>query len=235
MEQESRPVGAEGKTAKRAQYFEIFRRAAESVLEGDEAELLWLLREFNLPLCYSTALYVVLKQGRWRDAKNPQAYIKTAAKREALKADKPASKEIPLVSMTAPVDYLHKKSGGGITTHKIGGARIYDVCDHEGPTDSEGRELPTFKGKAVPEYLCSLEDDEPDACLVIDWQKVYARAGVDEYEQRILSLRSKGWTAQKIFDSATSDRENRELQNAYRRVDDGPLKSRITKALEASE
>src|SRR6478736_3059475 len=31
------------------------------------------------------AIYEAIRQGRWRSAKNPKAYIKTVAKREALK------------------------------------------------------------------------------------------------------------------------------------------------------
>ena len=237
MKRASKPVDVASKTSKRAQLIEIFSRAAETAFEGHEAEWTWLLTsELSLPLCYSTAVYEVLKQGRWKDAENPKAYIKTAARREALKAGDGLSKEFALVSSKSAKSAIddYDKSGGGVTAHKIGGKRIYDVCDREVPTDSEGRELAIFNGKAVAEYLCSPEDDEPDARWKIDFQKVYAEAGADEHEQRILTLRSNGFTAQEIYDSAPSDREKQELQNAYRRVD-GPLKSRIAKLLEGTE
>jgi hypothetical protein len=231
---------------KRAQYIEIFNRAAESVLEDHEAEWTWLLANvLNLPPCYSTAVYEVLKQGRWRDAKYPKAYIKTAATREALKADKPSSREITLTPTRVSIGHLDKGASrddkddanpneGGITYYKRGGMRVIDNGgEWVGPTDSEGRELPTFNGKAVPVYLCTLQDDEPDARLVIDMAKVWRRIGADEFEQKVFLLRAKQLTAREIFDSATSDRERQELEAAYRRLD--RLKPLIREALEASE
>jgi len=85
--------------------------------------------------------------------------------------------------------------------------------------DEEGRQLPTINGKPVPECLVSLEDDEPDAQLIIDWSKVGRQVPTDEQEQCILELRALGQTREAILASAESDEERLELQAAWRRLD----------------
>lgn len=41
--------------------------------------------ELALPLGFFPAVVEALRQGRWREAKNPKAYLKTVAGREAVK------------------------------------------------------------------------------------------------------------------------------------------------------
>jgi hypothetical protein len=47
------------------------------------------------------ALREALRQGRWRKAKNPRAYIKTVVRREALHEKSAAAAKNPLVLMPA--------------------------------------------------------------------------------------------------------------------------------------
>lgn len=46
---------------------------------------MWIMQELRLGPQYFLAIREAVQQGRWRTAKNPKAYIKTVAKREALK------------------------------------------------------------------------------------------------------------------------------------------------------
>jgi hypothetical protein len=54
---------------------------------GDEIneEWEWLLDQLDLPEEYFLGVLEAVQQGRWRTAKNPWAYVKTVAKREAAK------------------------------------------------------------------------------------------------------------------------------------------------------
>src|SRR5436189_59223 len=71
--------------------------------------------------------------------------------------------------------------------------------------DDEGRKNPEMKGRPVSEDLLMLEDDAPDAKLVINWPKVGARAGLDADEVHILELRSAGLTREVILSKLAQD------------------------------
>lgn len=71
--------------AERAQWMMLLDAAGQR--PGDEINEDWerLLEGLGLPLDYFLAVVEAIRQGRWRDAKNPRTYVKTVAKREALK------------------------------------------------------------------------------------------------------------------------------------------------------
>ena len=60
---------------------------AASHRPGDEIndEWEWLLDQLDLSAECFLAVLETIRQGRWRTAKNPRAYVKTVAKREARK------------------------------------------------------------------------------------------------------------------------------------------------------
>ncbi|MGZ4830163.1 MAG: hypothetical protein ACXV5J_09725 [Candidatus Angelobacter sp.] len=59
--------------------------AAKLSVEQSSAVWVWLMQELRLGPQYFLAIREAVQQGRWRTAKNPKTYIKTVAKREALK------------------------------------------------------------------------------------------------------------------------------------------------------
>ena len=63
----------------------------------------WLLGQLGLTPEDYPAVLEALRQGRWREAKNPRAYLKTVARREALKEQLAAQKldNLILVPTTA--------------------------------------------------------------------------------------------------------------------------------------
>jgi hypothetical protein len=72
--------------AGREQVASIFERAlAEPAYETNRAAWDELLTLLNLKLCYQPAVASVLKEGRWRTASNPRAYVATASARLALR------------------------------------------------------------------------------------------------------------------------------------------------------
>lgn len=83
----------------REEWLAIFEVASQR--PGDEIndEWRWLLEQLRMSTEYYPALLEALRQGRWRNAKNPKAYLKTVAKREYLNEKAATAAADPLVLM----------------------------------------------------------------------------------------------------------------------------------------
>jgi hypothetical protein len=68
-----------------AEWLAVLEAASQLRPEQTNAEWEWLMQQLGLGPQYFLAVREAVHQGRWRNAKNPKAYIKTVAKREALK------------------------------------------------------------------------------------------------------------------------------------------------------
>src|SRR5690242_11125391 len=69
----------------KAEWLGILETAAKVEVEQSSAVWVWIMQELRLGPQYFLAVREAVLQGRWRTAKNPKTYIKTVAKREALK------------------------------------------------------------------------------------------------------------------------------------------------------
>src|SRR5579864_4549099 len=69
----------------KAEWLGVLETAAQLSVEQSSAVWVWLMHELRLGPQYFLAIRAAVQQGRWRTAKNPKTYIKTVAKREALK------------------------------------------------------------------------------------------------------------------------------------------------------
>ena len=69
----------------KAEWLGVLETAAKLGVEQSNAVWIWLMHELRLGPQYFLAVREAVQQGRWRIAKNPKTYIKTVAKREALK------------------------------------------------------------------------------------------------------------------------------------------------------
>lgn len=67
-------------------------------------EWAWLLDQLDMTAEQYPAVLEALRQGRWREAKNPRAYLKTVARREALKEQLTAQKQDNLVLVPATAE-----------------------------------------------------------------------------------------------------------------------------------
>lgn len=70
-------------TAERTQWMAILEAASQQPCDHVNEEWEWLLDQLGLPPSIFLAVLEAVQQGRWRTAKNPKAYIKTVARREA--------------------------------------------------------------------------------------------------------------------------------------------------------
>jgi hypothetical protein len=108
----------------------------------------------------------------------------------------------------------------------VGAVKIGSVWKARNPLDGpvfmddEGREIPVVAGRPVPEDLLMPEDDEPDAKLVLNWPKVADRAGLDEEEAVVLTLRGSGITREAMLSRlGKTEKQRRRWQAAWRRLD----------------
>ena len=69
----------------RAEWLGVLETAAKVSAEKSSAMWVWIMQELRLGPQYFLAIREAVHQGRWRTARNPKAYIKTIAKREAHK------------------------------------------------------------------------------------------------------------------------------------------------------
>ena len=87
---------------------ETWTSILESALQnpGDQLndEWAWLLEQFDIGPEEYPVLLGALRQGRWRAAKNPRAYLKTVVRREVLKEQIATEKRDNLVLMSATSD-----------------------------------------------------------------------------------------------------------------------------------
>jgi hypothetical protein len=69
----------------KAEWLGVLETAAKVSVEQSSAIWVWIMQELRLGPQYFLAIREAVRQGRWRTAKNPKTYIKTVARREALK------------------------------------------------------------------------------------------------------------------------------------------------------
>jgi len=69
----------------KAEWLGVLETAAKLSVEQSSAVWVWIMQELRLGPQYFLAIRAAVQQGRWRTARNPKAYIKTIAKREARK------------------------------------------------------------------------------------------------------------------------------------------------------
>ena len=69
----------------KAEWLGALETAAKLGVEHSRPVWVWMMQDLGLGPQYFLAIREAVQQGRWRTAKNPRTYIKTVAKREAVK------------------------------------------------------------------------------------------------------------------------------------------------------
>jgi len=69
----------------KAEWLGALETAAKLGVEQSSAIWMWMMQDLGLGPQYFLAIREAVQQGRWRTAKNPKAYIKMVARREAVK------------------------------------------------------------------------------------------------------------------------------------------------------
>lgn len=105
----------------KAEWLGVLETAARVSVEQSSAIWVWIMQELRLGPQYFLALREAVQQGRWRTAKNPKTYIKTVAKREAVKMGLVAEDGGDLVTIGS------SRNGG----EKISGEEALEYLGHQ--------------------------------------------------------------------------------------------------------
>jgi hypothetical protein len=220
---------------KESELMDVLEQATAKLLAGQDfvqpdAEWIALVTGIlELPIAFFAAVKMALVQGRWRNVKNPKAYIRKVARREALKMnavrDPKSTLQIPQnvsdedgqpLSYEGYLDYRSYDDG----PVKQGGVwQARNASEEPIFVDEEGREIPMVNGRPVPEDLRKPEDDGPDAKLVVNFSKVAEAVGLDKDAAQVLEYRTAGVTREVLLNQvAKDDEERRKWQAAWQRV-----------------
>jgi hypothetical protein len=81
----------------REELVNMLQTAAQRRPDEAEAEWKWLMERLALGPKHFLGLYEAVREGRWRTAKNPEAYLKAVARRQSARMDRPAKGDAELV------------------------------------------------------------------------------------------------------------------------------------------
>jgi hypothetical protein len=234
----------------------LLEAAAATPVEGQEGQWLWLVQEFlGLDGNYIPAVQRALQQGRWRNAKAPKAYVKTVAKREAIKmglVDNPI-REMQLPEIRNPegqclsdgqvLDHLLYDDGpvkeGGKWKARTGS---YDPNDYNEdgeritPRERLVGRLPIQLTK--PNEISGAQPFERFGILMSsssapDWTKIAKAADLDKGEEQVLEYKLRDISRDMALALQPSETKRKQLQAAWRRFDrNGMEKLRLGSARE---
>ena len=187
----------------------LLNTVASRPFEECEAEWKEVLGGLRLGLIYVPAIQRVLAEGRWKDAPNPAAYVRKAARRLAVRlglVERPPrrQREVLASDLNFQDDEGRElghddRLGTALNRHKEKYGRNYRGDAHW----AEGR-LPM-----------SLYTDEPE----IDWERVGDLAGLDGAERLVMELQLAGFGRDTALGACLTERDRRYLQAAWKRYE----------------
>ncbi len=202
--------------ANRAQWMTILEAASANPPDVMNAEWEWLMGELELPLDCWLAVRAAIQQGRWREAKNPRAYIKTVANREARKMrlmETADSKLVLIGSKTsANGSYVSSKEILGNMSHTFGTSEATKRADGiwrrgDGSEDDYDRPEWIDEFESAWDYLLSrLPDDlkldnEPSAETKAAYETINTLSDEDHWHMRTpVTPNWKAWGERAGFD-----------------------------------
>jgi len=142
----------------KTEWLGVLETAAKVSAEQSSAIWMWMMQELRLGPQYFLAIREVVQQGRWRKAKNPRAYIKTGARREALKMGLVKEDSGNLVAPGDSQNDGEKTSGEGALEY---------LGHHYNSRDAAQGEDGIWRAGAAGERDCSDPLEEHDSCR--DW------------------------------------------------------------------
>jgi hypothetical protein len=165
--------------AERDQWMTILDAAGQRL--GDEINEEWesLLEQLGLPEDYFLAVAEAIRQGRWRNAKNPRTYVKTVAKHEAVMGLLSEPGDIlelvnaptngAVFSMEATLDHYAELSS---TAESVKGAdgvwRRGGGYDHESEYEEPENNNRISIGDLVAQGLAELQEPSAELVAVVD-------------------------------------------------------------------
>lgn len=232
----------------KAEWLGALETAAQLSVEQSSAVWVWLMQELRLGPQYFLAVREAVQQGRWRTAKNPKTYLKTVARREALKmglidersdhlvtiggieAEEATSEEaLELLehrycsrSASKGADGVWRTGGGG------GGDPLRREKSYRGrlmagvPDEMRVVEQPSDEYRAVLDQVNENTDElhfHAKPQVKPDWKSWAEAAGLDPWEKRVLEYRLSG-AGRRVAVASQPDEESRKaLEAAWKRFE----------------
>jgi hypothetical protein len=234
----------------KAEWLAVLETAAQPGSKQSDGEWQWLMQQLDLGPEYFLAIREAVRQGRWRTAKNPKAYIKTVAKHEATRmgllpksTDElvfPAAIEVDgeEVSQEERLDhmlYRHDsaeavKGADGVWRSGPGWERDYDDerADYE--------DYRSFLAAKVPgafKNLVSLSDESPPIPK-LNWQRWAEAAGLDKWERQVLQCKLMGVSREGALIAQPDEGSRKALQAAWKRFDRNGMQRLLAAAKKSS-
>lgn len=226
----SKPVGA----TDRDQWIFILDAAAGRPFDQLDEDWVWLIDELGLPYEYLPAVVEAIRQDRWRTAKDPRAYVKTVANREAKKmglvtqrrdilklVDDPRNGE-PF-SMEAMLDHyaqLNEKKYGydDYRDDERGAFSMLDLV-------SQGLAIlrePSSEWAAIVDDINRSTDQYHIHLLPRywpDWEKWADAAGFDQWDRQVLNCKLRRISREQAMAEQPDEQSRKAVQAAWRKFD----------------
>jgi hypothetical protein len=185
----------------------LLEKLAGKPFEKCEREWRALLRMLRLRLMYAVPVGQVLREGRWRETKNPLGYIKQVGKRRAIRmglVERPRRRNREVLAC----ELNYTDGEGNLLSHD----EQLDQAEHECEVKHY---VPPMRTRVLDRVHKSLLTKD----LQVDWELVAELAGMDDAEDVVMGMRAKGFP-RKIALMAVVDHWDRKILGAaWRRFD----------------
>jgi hypothetical protein len=244
-----------------AQWISILEEVAKRPPAEINDKWVWLLSQLGLSHEYFLAVREAVRQGRWRTAKNPRAYLKTVAKREALKlgllewdpndrlemlpitsdSTEPSQRTIERLAYERGTSEAIKGANG---VWKRGRGREYDPRDEFSsyrnfllsyvPKELIKISRPSRSLKALMDKINSSTDAfhlHPQPSIEPRWEDWAKLAGFDVCDRLVLKYRLEATSRDRAIAEQPDQNSKKALQAAWRKFDRTGIQ-RLKRALE---
>jgi hypothetical protein len=180
-----------------------------------------LLQLLKLPLDYLGSVYLVISQGRWREANDPVRYIRAAARQDDHSLERPKRSEVR-VKCIADLK-LPRDADGTLMTHD-------EALDRLNIAPSSGEWDTCFAQERVHRKFLLADSREEDAFYTVEWEDVMdvvqSIAGLNKTRrdtlEKVLIWRSMMIISREQLLTYPQEAERKKLGAAWKWIDRNP-------------
>ncbi|HET9283137.1 MAG TPA: hypothetical protein VFR24_14350 [Candidatus Angelobacter sp.] len=243
------------------EWLAVLEAVARRPPDEANAEWEWLMDQLGLGPEYFLAIYAAIRQGRWRTANNPKAYLKTVAKREASKIDASEEGNAELVfpgEIERDGEEISQEERLDSMQHELDSATAMQAADGVWRPGGKRRDQGNYRDlllTGVPGELRVIEQPSQELREVIEqinastdeihihlrpfikanWKEWARAAGLDQWEQQVLRCKLDGVSRERALAGQRDETSRRALQAAWRRFDRNGARRLLEAAKKISE
>ena len=228
-----------------AEWMTVLETISKRPPDEANAEWEWLLAQLGLGPEYFLAIYAAVRQGRWRAARDPKAYLKTVAKREAAAMELPAPEDARLVfpgEIESDGERISQEERLDYMQHQYDNPRASQGADgvwRPGVGRRAGGNYRQLLAGKVPEELREIAEPSQELKEIIEdvnanrvdihirlrplikanWAQWAEAAGLDFWEQDVLRYMLDGVSRGRALEEQPNEDSRRALQAAWRKFE----------------